>query len=197
MLFYAGYQEGPCASPEPMMARDHDEAGVAAMRTGGESPSAASVDSAVFGSVDSPTCGAATPSPTWVSPHFALDLHGQSPSDLAFCKTSAGPPALIADVIPKSSFTMPPGCTFHGGFDNRRGINHKRSRSASVAKRRNSTKSMVMPVSGRHCAESPQQQNSLPNPQQRQIGSFLVTQPTVGDTEASPLDLTMEMDTNC
>ena len=202
MLFYAGYREGTCAWP-PSTSGDNNEAGgVAAMRTGEESPSAASVDSAVFGSVDSPTCRAVTSSLKLgrSTTQFALDLHGLS--DLASCRTSAGPPVLIADVIPISTFTMPPGCTFHGGFDSRWGIDRKRSRSASGAKRRRSTRSTVMPVSGHHGAECPHRQNSQPDlqesaAQQRQIGSFLVTQPAGGDTEMSPLDLTMDMDTNC
>ncbi len=209
MLIHSGYGEEPCE------AMPKDEASVAPM-AGQESPSSVVFDSPSGGAIQS----SSMPEPYQISLHLPVQPAPVAPGRPG--KTSAGPPALIPDVTQNSNFSMPSGCTFHTGCDSRLSVNNnKRSRSASASRRRKSTRAATtlstcssMPPTG-HCnPEHLQQHRNLileqlqhnhphlhglqhPDTRQQQLGRFMVTPLTGGNTGVDPPGMAMDMETNC
>ncbi len=217
MLMYSGYGEALCGGMNAAMPKE--EAGSALM-TGQESPSSASVSSAIF---DSPSSVIQSTSRLVEPSQFSLRQPEQPVVSTALVrpgKTSAGPPALIPDFTPRSNFAMPSGCTFHTGCDSGLGMNNiRRSRPASALRRRKSTRAATTLSTATsilhtgHCNIERQQhqslipghfQNNHPDPHglrhpntQQHLGRILVAPLTDDNTGMSPLDITIDMDTNC
>lgn len=108
-------------SPEPEMPFEEEGA---AMGTRGQPPSAGSVGSAVFGSVESPTTGVTPSSLTLPPAQFSLHQHAHRSYVAASTRpgnTSAGPPVLIASSTTTPSFTTQPSYVSHSGCDSRPG----------------------------------------------------------------------------
>ena len=185
--------------------------------------SSTSVDSVVFGSVDSPPCSLMPSSPPIPAFQLSLHQHGQPLSGTVTTmpgRTSAGPPVLIPDVSAEESFTVPSAFTFHSGCDTKLKINSnsRRSRFGTATKRRKPTGTprLGMCIAGmpsighsipnqcpEHMNNSPGQSNIDPNnrhdldAKQQQTRRLLVS-PLAGvnTTGVNTADLTTDMDTN-